>query len=45
MIIVADTIKDDSTEAIKEMKNMGIRVVMLTGDNGRQRTQLEKKPA
>lgn len=32
-IMVADTIKEDSAEAIKEMKNMGVRVVMLTGDN------------
>ena len=33
VIAVADTIKDDSAQAIREMKNMGIRVVMLTGDN------------
>ena len=33
IIAVADTIKDDSREAIKQLKNMGIRVVMLTGDN------------
>ena len=32
-VFVSDTIKEDSPEAIKEMKNMGIRVVMLTGDN------------
>ncbi len=35
IIAVADTIKEDSAEAIKELKNMGIRVVMLTGDNER----------
>lgn len=33
VIAVADTIKKDSPEAIKQLKNMGIRVVMLTGDN------------
>ncbi|MGN0771411.1 MAG: heavy metal translocating P-type ATPase [Christensenellales bacterium] len=33
IIAVADTIKKDSVEAIKGLKNMGIRVVMLTGDN------------
>jgi len=33
MIAVADVIKEDSPEAIKELKNMGLRVVMLTGDN------------
>ena len=32
-IAVADIIKDDSKQAISELKNMGIRVVMLTGDN------------
>ena len=35
LIAVADTIKDDSPEAIRQLKNMGIRVVMLTGDNKR----------
>lgn len=35
VIAVADTIKKDSPEAIKQLKNMGIRVVMLTGDNKR----------
>lgn len=33
IIAVADIIKEDSTEAVKELRNMGIRVVMLTGDN------------
>ena len=32
-IAVADVIKEDSPQAIKELQNMGIRVVMLTGDN------------
>lgn len=35
IIAVADTVKDDSAQAISEMKKMGIRVVMLTGDNKR----------
>lgn len=35
MIAVADVIKEDSPQAIKELKAMGIRVVMLTGDNER----------
>ena len=35
IIAVADVIKADSPQAIKEMRNMGIRVVMLTGDNER----------
>ena len=35
MIAVADTIKEDSRAAIAEMKNMGLRVVMITGDNQR----------
>ena len=34
IIAVADTIKEDSPEAIRQLKNMGIHVVMLTGDNG-----------
>ena len=34
-IAVADTIKPESPEAVRELKNMGIRVVMLTGDNER----------
>ncbi|NLT10596.1 MAG: heavy metal translocating P-type ATPase, partial [Ruminococcus sp.] len=35
VIAVADTIKDESPEAIRQLQNMGIRVVMLTGDNER----------
>ena len=35
VIAVADTIKEDSPEAIRQLQNMGIRVVMLTGDNER----------
>ena len=33
IIAVADVIKEDSPQAVKELKDMGIRVVMLTGDN------------
>ncbi|MBQ9913768.1 MAG: heavy metal translocating P-type ATPase [Clostridia bacterium] len=33
MIATADTVKEDSKRAVKELKNMGIEVVMLTGDN------------
>ena len=35
IIAVADTLKADSPEAIRQLRNMGIRVVMLTGDNER----------
>ena len=35
LIAVADTIKEESPEAIRQLKNMGIKVVMLTGDNER----------
>ena len=35
IIAVADTMKEDSKKAVEELKNMGIRVVMLTGDHER----------
>ena len=35
IVAVADVIKEDSPRAVKELQNMGIRVVMLTGDNER----------
>ena len=35
VIAVADTMKEDSAEAIAQLRNMGVRVVMLTGDNQR----------
>ena len=40
IIAVADTIKEDSPQAIKELKNMGIHVVMLTGDKQRVAEQV-----
>lgn len=43
VIAVADTIKKDSPEAIKQLKNMGIRVVMLTGDNKRTADAIGKQ--
>ncbi|MBR6253889.1 MAG: heavy metal translocating P-type ATPase [Clostridiales bacterium] len=35
MISVADTMKEDSSEGIRQLKNLGLKVVMLTGDNER----------
>ena len=35
IIAVADVIKEDSPKAVLELKNMGVHVVMLTGDNER----------
>lgn len=43
MIAVADTIKEDSPDAIKQLKNMGIKVVMLTGDNERTAKAIGEK--
>ena len=43
VIAVADTIKKDSPEAIKQLKNMGIKVVMLTGDNKRTAEAIGKQ--
>ena len=43
VIAVSDTIKQDSPEAIKQLKNMGIKVVMLTGDNKRTADAIGKQ--
>lgn len=42
IVAVADTIKDDSAEAVEELKKMGIKTVMLTGDNKRTATAIAK---
>ncbi len=42
IIAVADTIKADSPEAVRQLQNMGIRVVMLTGDNQRTANAIGK---
>ncbi|MGN1479536.1 MAG: heavy metal translocating P-type ATPase, partial [Acutalibacteraceae bacterium] len=43
IIAVADEIKSDSRQAVEQMKNMGIRVVMLTGDNERTAAAIGKQ--
>lgn len=43
IIAVADVIKDDSPQAIKELQNMGIKVVMLTGDNEKTANAIGKQ--
>ncbi len=43
MIAVADVMKEDSAQAVKELQNMGIKVVMLTGDNRRTAQAIGKK--
>lgn len=43
IIAVADIIKEDSAKAVSELKNMGIKVVMLTGDNERTAKTVGKK--
>ncbi len=42
IIAVADIIRQDSPEAIRQLQNMGIRVVMLTGDNARTASAIGK---
>lgn len=43
LIAVADVIKKDSAEAIRQLKHMGIQVVMLTGDNEKTAAAMAKK--
>ncbi len=43
IIAVADTIKEDSVEAIKQLKKMGIKTIMLTGDNQRTADAIGKQ--
>ena len=43
IIAVADVIKEDSAEAVSELQNMGIRVVMLTGDNEKTAAAIGKQ--
>lgn len=43
IIAVADVIKEDSPSAIKELQNMGIKVVMLTGDNAKTADAIGKQ--
>ena len=43
IIAVADVIKEDSPKAVKELQNMGIRVVMLTGDNAKTAAAIGKQ--
>lgn len=43
IIAVADVIKEDSPEAVRQLRNMGIRVVMLTGDNERTANAIGKQ--
>lgn len=43
IIAVADVIKEDSPQAVRELKNMGIHVVMLTGDNERTAKAIGKQ--
>ncbi len=43
MIATADTVKEDSAEAVRQMRNMGIEVVMLTGDNENTAREIAKQ--
>ena len=43
MIAVADVIREDSARAIRELRNMGIRTVLLTGDNARTARAIARK--
>ncbi len=43
ILAVADTLKDDSIQAIRELENMGLQTVMITGDNSRTANAIAKK--
>lgn len=43
IICIADVVKDDAKEAVEQLKNMGIKVVMLTGDNKRTAEAIGKQ--
>ncbi len=43
IIAIADVIKEESVQAVNELKNMGIRVVMITGDNEKTANAIAKK--
>ena len=43
IIAIADVVKEESIQAVKELKNMGIRVVMITGDNEKTANAIAKK--
>jgi len=43
IVAVADSLKEDSIQAIRELENMGIRTIMLTGDNRRTADAIAKK--
>lgn len=43
MIVVADTIREESAAAIKELKNLGMQVIMITGDNKRTANAIAKE--
>ena len=45
VVAVADTIKPESAQAVRELQGMGVRVVMLTGDNERTARAIGREAA